>query len=112
MSKVVLQANFDIDFSRNEDQEATIKRAHALEDLPGLIWKVWIRDRTTNTGGGIYLFEDRASAQAWADSSFPTFKAEWFSNIRYHIFDIDETFSAITGAKLGPVLSQVAKEHT
>jgi hypothetical protein len=100
MSHAILQASFDFDFDQNESFEATLERAHALAQRPGLIWKVWLRDRTTNRGGGIYLFQDRASAQAWVDEAF-TGTQPWTSNSHWEIFEIDEPLSLVTHAKLG-----------
>lgn len=105
MAKVILQVNFDLDYSKNEDIKATIIRAHKLLDLPGLIWKVWLRDRKTGRGGGIYLFDNRASAEAWIKGGFSQFKAAWLNNTKYDVFEIDEELSQITGTKLGPLLA-------
>jgi Putative mono-oxygenase ydhR len=109
MAATILQVNFDLDFTQNEEEAATLVRAHKLLDLPGLIWKVWLRDKATNRGGGIYLFEDRASADAWVRDGFSSFKPAWISNLKLEIFAINEEFSAVTGATLGPVLSQSAR---
>jgi hypothetical protein len=48
-------------------------RAHAasvlpaMQALPGLIWKLWTLDEQPGTAGGIYLFRNRAAAEAYAD---------------------------------------------
>lgn len=59
MTKAILHWVFDFDFDKNEPFETTLERAYAFETLDGLVWKVWLRDRTTNRGGGVYLFESR-----------------------------------------------------
>lgn len=39
--------------------------APAIARLPGLISKVWLADEAANTYGGVYLWEDRASMEAF-----------------------------------------------
>jgi hypothetical protein len=41
--------------------------APAFVDLPGLIAKVWLADPGEDTYGGVYLWTDRAAAEAYAD---------------------------------------------
>ena len=37
-------------------------------ELPGLISKVWLANRGTNTYGGVYTWESRAAMEAFAES--------------------------------------------
>jgi len=99
MSQTILLATFDFDFGKNEAFEATLERARALAERDGLVWKVWLRDRTTSRGGGIYLFEDRGSAQAWVDEAFKD-SQPWTENMHWEILEIDEELSRVTHAKL------------
>ncbi len=100
MTKVLLQVNFDIDPAIAEKSADAVQRAHAVAELPGLIWKVWLRDRQSGRGGGIYLFEDRASAEAWGKGRFETMAARmpWSSKVTYEYFDVEEDLSRITRA--------------
>ena len=36
-----------------------------MRALPGLEWKVWLADSDSRTAGGVYLFRDAASADAY-----------------------------------------------
>ncbi len=103
MARTILHVTFDFDFERNEDRAVTIARAYEhTRSLPGMVWKVWLRDRETGRGGGIYLFEDRETAQAWVDESFAGQPAQpWTSNLTYELLTIDEELSTITKAHLG-----------
>lgn len=38
-----------------------------MNRLPGLVWKLWVLDRDAGSAGGVYLSEDLASAQAYAE---------------------------------------------
>ncbi|MGV6873137.1 YdhR family protein [Pseudochelatococcus sp. B33] len=101
MAKVVLKVAFDMDYSKNEPFEATLERAQRLAQQPGLIWKVWLRDEKNGRGGGVYLFEDRESAQAWIDNNVSKANFPWVSNSVREILEVQEDFSAVTHAKLG-----------
>lgn len=35
--------------------------------LPGLVWKLWVLDEEDSSAGGLYLFEDREAARAYAE---------------------------------------------
>jgi hypothetical protein len=105
MPKTILQVNSDYHFDSTEHEtvERSLQRAHALADLHGLIWKVWLRDEGSHRGGGILLFEDRESAERWVDAAFTRGDGQpWTSNVKWELFDIDDQLSAITHAKLGP----------
>ena len=50
------------------DYEAEAERiAPAFANLPGLIAKAWLGDPGEDTYGGVYLWADRAAAEAYAD---------------------------------------------
>jgi hypothetical protein len=100
--KVILTVTFDADFSVEEPSEATIARAHALLEQPALQWKLWLRDETGNRGGGVYLFDDRASAEAWAEGEMTDSAARfpWITNLQYQAFDVREQLSLITRGPL------------
>jgi hypothetical protein len=52
------------------DSEAFASTTPRYEQLPGLIRKYYLFDPETHTGGGAYLWEDRAQAEAF-------YNAEW-----------------------------------
>lgn len=59
--------NVDIDLSGSIEEwlrhcEAQVE---AMRLLPGLEWKLWLADADANTAGGVYLFRDAASADAY-----------------------------------------------
>ena len=50
------------------EYEAHAERiAPAIASLPGLIAKAWLGDPGEDTYGGVYLWTDRAAAEAYAD---------------------------------------------
>lgn len=100
MTQVILKWVFDFDFEKNEPFEKTLERARAFDNLEGLVWKVWLRDRTTNRGGGIYLFENREAAQAWVDRFKDKPTQAWTANPVWEILEVEETLSKVTFATL------------
>jgi hypothetical protein len=65
MSAMLLQVNFTFNLSRAEYEEAVGPLAEAFAALDGLVWKVWVMNEEDREAGGIYLFEDDASMQAY-----------------------------------------------
>jgi Putative mono-oxygenase ydhR len=47
--------------------EASHGLASDIANEHGLVWKIWLEDRETRHAGGIYLFEDRASAERYRE---------------------------------------------
>ena len=99
---IILQVNFTpgpdhAAQSAHEKQEA----ARRIAALPGLSWKIWIHEETGNTRGGIYLFDDLASAKAWGDDQLtPRLHEKGASDISIRYFAINEEASRITNAPL------------
>lgn len=50
-----------------EAKEAYAPRGDDIAAEPDLIWKVWTEDPQRKVAGGIYLFKDQASAQAYTE---------------------------------------------
>lgn len=76
--------------------------APILADLPGLLWKVWLANPETNTYGGVYLWQDRASMEAFmASDLLQTVAARPFLfNISSTDYEVREDATRVTR---GPV---------
>jgi len=73
-----------------EDYEAKAEQiAPAFAALPGLIAKAWLADPDENTCGGVYLWTDRAAAEAYAEGELlgATRRNPAFAGFRSSIFD-------------------------
>ena len=95
---IVLQVNFtpSAEQSRESDQ-AKRSRARVTASLAHLHWKIWIHNEDSR--GGIYLFSDRASAEAWGEGVLRTrLTRAGATNVSIRYFEIDEETSAITRA--------------
>lgn len=58
--------NFNLkDLTVNEYEELCNEVAGAFAQVPGLLSKVWLADRETNTFGGIYIWRDAQALRAY-----------------------------------------------
>ena len=64
--------------------------AHRIADVSGLIYKVWTENRETGEAGGIYLFEDEVSLDAYLEGKIERMKAASIKDLRVKKFDINE----------------------
>jgi heme-degrading monooxygenase HmoA len=61
--------NFHLEGESDGEFRATCDEIAPLYgDLPGLISKVWLANRATNTYGGVYTWESRAAMEAFGES--------------------------------------------
>lgn len=71
--------------------------ARRIADVPGLIWKIWTENRQAREAGGIYLFEDESSLDAYWTPKVVRLRAAGIENIRARKFDINRPLTQITG---------------
>ena len=67
MSVAILQLNFKFSVTSAEYEDAVTPLAGQFADVAGLRWKIWLMNETESEAGGIYLFEDESSMQAFLD---------------------------------------------
>jgi hypothetical protein len=98
MAPKIVQINFTFSGSRAEYEQANQPWAGPIADLPGLHWKIWPMNEAQHEAGGIYLFEDDATAQAFVDGPMPAALKNnpSLSNVSVKQFDVIEEFTAIT----------------
>ena len=70
--------------------------AYTIAQVPGLRWKIWTENQSTGEGGGIYLFDDEASLQAYAEEHTARLKSFGIQEIRAKQFDVSEELTIIT----------------
>ena len=102
MSNTILQINYQFTSSVADFTKLVTPNAEFIAAVPGLVWKIWLLNAADREAGGIYLFESREAAQAFANSdaikgfaSHPT-----IANLHAKIFAPDEALSKITRAPL------------
>ena len=77
--------------------------ASALKDLaesialePGLVWKIWTENQDAGEAGGIYLFIDDESAQAYITKHTARLHQFGIAEVRVKIFDVNDKLTALT----------------
>ena len=106
MAEKVLQVNFKYNVPTEALIKGTVGSAGTIASKLGLRWKIWIHNDETQEAGGLYLFEDDASADAyteWVTEQLEKNPAA--SDISVKKFDINEDATAITR---GPVSTRVS----
>ena len=66
MNHCCVQVELKLNVSAGEWRDACQGAVPVMLAIPGLKWKVWFLDEESAAAGGIYLFQDRASAEAYA----------------------------------------------
>jgi hypothetical protein len=75
---------------------SAVPLAKSITQEPGFISKIWTENPRTGEAGGIYLFEDEASALAYAKMHEQRVLAMGASAVQYKLFDVDKSLSRIT----------------
>lgn len=104
MAKILL-VNIKHDLSPEQlanSPTATPDFASAIASVPGLQWKIWIGNEVDSEAGGVYLFEDEASALAYLNGSIfsQVRNNPGFTEVTTKLYDINEAYSLITNAPL------------
>lgn len=94
--KKLLQVDFDFSGPFGKDMaEQLLGLAESINGEPGVIWKIWTESEKDQLAGGIYLFEDEASAVAYLKMHSARLEAMGVKGIRGKIFDVNLPLSAI-----------------
>jgi hypothetical protein len=67
MTGRILQLNFKFSVSGPEYEEAVSPLADQIADVDGLRWKIWIIKEAEGEAGGLHLFEDEVSVNAYLE---------------------------------------------
>lgn len=93
----LLQMDFPFQGPGKEEMDRTLQDlANSIAEYPGLIWKIWTVNEDTQEGGGIYLFEDEDSLNAYVQMHTERLKGFGVSAVNAKIFDIPEVLTNIT----------------
>ena len=67
MKEKILQLNFKFNVPKADYEQAVSPLASDFAAVPGLRWKIWLMNESENEAGGIYLFDDESSLQAYLE---------------------------------------------
>ena len=74
--------------------------AESIANEPGLIWKFWTENQATGEAGGVYLFTDLPSAQAYLTMHTQRLKSFGVPGVNGKVFQVNEALSQIDRAPL------------
>ncbi len=97
----LLQIDFPFGGSSKDEMNNTLQDlAQSIAAYPGVIWKIWTVNEDTHEGGGIYLFEDEASLNAYVPMHIERLKSSGVTSVNAKVFDIPEVLTAIARGQL------------
>jgi len=84
------------------DARYTDDRAKPFLQVPGLLWKIWLDGTEERRAGGVYMFEDRAAAEAYVAGPVVARLRNnpELTEVEVRVFDVRERMSEITRAPL------------
>lgn len=102
MSGRILQINFKFNVARADYEQAVSPLASQFAAVAGLRWKVWLMNEAESEAGGIMLFDDEASLNAFLEGPLAAQVTGHpaLSDFSVKQFDVMEDETAITR---GPV---------
>ena len=99
MTETLLQVDFTHQGPFGEEMAQQLAGlAASINQEPGFIWKIWTENAAEQLGGGIYLFESEASAQAYLTMHTARLTAMGITGIRGRLFAVNTALSAINHA--------------
>jgi hypothetical protein len=107
MSQKLVQINFKFTTSAAEYIKLVAPFADPIAAVPGLDWKVWLVNDKNREAGGIYLFRDEPSANAYLNGEIVMGlkKQPTLMDISAKVFDVEES---LTRKTRGPIKVAVA----
>jgi hypothetical protein len=88
--KKILQINFKFKVTRPQVEQFFLQGAQPIANVKGLLWKVWLMNEAEKSAGGIYLFKDDASVEAFLKGEIiaATKKNPALSDFEVKVFDV------------------------
>jgi hypothetical protein len=107
MTQKILQLNFKFTSSATDYVKLVAPFADPIAAVPGLDWKVWLVNEKNHEAGGIYLFRDEPSANAYLNGEIVMGlkKQPTLMDISAKLFDVEES---LTHKTHGPIKTAVA----
>ncbi len=102
MSGRIMQLNFKFSVSGSEYEQAVSPLASQFAAVSGLRWKIWMINEAETEAGGIYMFDDEASLNAFLEGPLAAQVTNHpaLSDFSVKQFDVMEDVTTITR---GPV---------
>lgn len=98
--KKILQINYRLNSAVSDFLRESMAVANMLANVPGLRWKIWLKNENEAEGGGLYLFENETALKSFIEGpiigklkSHPA-----VAEVSVKEFDIPVELSAVTRA--------------
>lgn len=99
---ILLQIDFPFQGPWGSEMSASMRGlAESIAQEPGLLWKIWTESPETGEAGGIYLFADRPSAEAYLAMHTARLVGFGIPDVNAKLFEVNRELSAIDRAPLG-----------
>lgn len=87
--------------SKPENREGLKQGIPNLQQLPGILWKVWTYNEDEARGASFYLFDTLDNAKGWGEGPLlQSLDQLGASNVVVNYYEVDEEFSKATFATL------------
>ena len=109
MPQKIVQINGRLVVSADEfERQNGVDGAQFFASVPGLLWKIWIINRERGEAGGLYLFADESSSQAYLDGPIVAGLHQYplWTDVSVKGFDYLPAQSVITRAPVGEGLAR------
>jgi hypothetical protein len=109
MAGHLLQLNFALTVPVDAYEHGIEHASHAIADVAGLRWKIWIVNAETQEAGGFYCFESREAADAYLNGPIvANLKSAPFArDLSVKHFDYLEGATTVTRGPVGAALQAV-----
>jgi hypothetical protein len=94
----IVQINFPYTESESDLISHSSDAAPRFLNVDGLDWKIWLVDENTKTAGGIYLFQTREAAQAYASGPMVSHLKNVREGVDVRVFDTIDEAGKVTRA--------------
>ena len=113
LPKKVLIVTVEFDGPTPDFEHKAARLAKPIANVPGLVWKLWLRHPEADSAGGVYLFESERDLQDFIDGPIAAEinNRSGFTNVTMKVFDIMEEASRTTRAPLDGSPGGAAREY-
>lgn len=97
----LLQVDFPYQGAWGDEMASAMRGlAESIANEPGLIWKLWTENQEKGEAGGVYLFKDLSSAEAYLAMHSERLLGFGVPRVNGKIFAVNQTLSLIDRAPL------------
>lgn len=95
----LLQIDFPYPGPWGDEMTAAMRGlAQSIAQEPGLLWKIWTENAERQEAGGIYLFTDPGSAQAYLTKHTQRLQGFGVTGIQAKVFEVNAALSQLDRA--------------